>query len=504
MKKNANNTLGVFAVAFLLVIESSVSATDILADSESDSREYSEKVKQKFKKAKDKILDIKEKMSLMSKGSISDHEMELFSAISEVEVSHADLDKTNKDYYKGNDATIDQKIDDYVALSKTDYASLQQRLLCLFDICKLAHEKLYRDACYEVSFAEWSVYNSLFSLAAGKYNYLAHLTKHLNIFYKGGKGKGFRNFVSEYLVTENKNVIRMKEMYFFLEAMDPYHATGKKIGQELAQWGKSGTELPFLLWLEDKNRESEAVKGKIHSISTKKLNDFAASVAQDKDQRYDIIMNTDGDIKLTSTAKGKGCKHVGLSNGKPVMFAGEISFQKGEIQTINNHSGHFRPNCKQFSNFITLLKTNNLLHENCEIMESFPGNNKYKNFYTLDNSLNISISSLSEKVSEEVKNFLVANNRPDDYVISIDNDNNVHIFNIDEIYKSSDEIIGIIRTIRKTDSKTAEIKNVRSPGYPNSARAAIIYNALHEAGIIDKMGCMYDEFSWLWYSKSYL
>jgi hypothetical protein len=493
MKKNINNTLGVFVVAFLLVIEPSVSATDILAGSESDSREYSENVKRKFKKAKDKIFDIKEKTSLMSKESISDHDMELLSAISEVEVSYADLDKTNKDYYKGNDATIDQKIDGYVALPKTDYASLQQRLLCLFDICKLAYEKLYGDACYEASSTEWSVYNSLFSLAAGKYNYLAHLTKYLNIFHKDGKGKSLGNFASEYLATENKNVIFMKNMYFFLEAMDPYHAIGKKIEQELDQWEKSDTRLPFLLWLEDKNRKSEAVKGKIHNISTKKLSDFAASVAQDKDQEYDIIMTTDGDIKLTSTAKG--CKHVGLSNGKPVMFAGEISFQRGKIRGINNHSGHFRPNKKQFSNFITLLKTNNLLHENCKLMESYPGNEEYKNYYTLDN-LNISISSLSE----EVKNFLVADHKPGDYVISIDNDNNVHIFSKDEAGENSNEIIGTIRTIEKTGSKTVEIKSIRS----SAARATIIYNALHEAGIIDKMGCRYNDYGVLWYSRSYL
>ena len=52
--------------------------------------------------------------------------------------------------------------------------------------------------------------------------------------------------------------------------------------------------------------------------------------------RHDFVIPEDGTM-----AYGSG--HVALSEGRPVVWAGDIEFRNGTIVEWSNASGHFRP-----------------------------------------------------------------------------------------------------------------------------------------------------------------
>ncbi|MDR1560905.1 MAG: hypothetical protein LBS23_00940 [Holosporaceae bacterium] len=329
---------------------------------------------QRFQSATNKILEMRKVLSLSDQQDMLHKDLELLSMISATDISHIDLKDSNADAYKGISENIDKEIVRYIGLPKTDYETLPQRLSCLLEICKLSYDKSKSiDSCPERLSALFTC-KALFSLAAAKHNYIAHMFKYLKIFYDD-KSRAIPKFVGEFFVfPKGKQCLFMKHLKHFAHALDPYHSIDtidKEIRPEVDEWEASDTKLPFTLWLEGRDRKSSSLKGEVHVMRLPDLKDFAASVSENK--QYDIVVDINNEVKLTPSTRGSGRKHIGLSGGKPVIFAGEIEFGEGQVLQINNHSGHFKPNHAQFEEFVNLLKKIKVLPNDATIAPSCPG-----------------------------------------------------------------------------------------------------------------------------------
>ncbi|GHU12470.1 hypothetical protein FACS189449_06180 [Alphaproteobacteria bacterium] len=95
---------------------------------------------------------------------------------------------------------------------------------------------------------------------------------------------------------------------------------------------------PFLLWLENKPTRE---KIRTAEFSEFFLEDFIQRPCEMKEGLYDFAYMLDGCLRITP--ENSDCKHIGLTEGKPVACAGELRISSSKrIKEVNNRSGHYR------------------------------------------------------------------------------------------------------------------------------------------------------------------
>lgn len=65
--------------------------------------------------------------------------------------------------------------------------------------------------------------------------------------------------------------------------------------------------------------------------------------------------------KFLMTNIGPNKYHTQLAKGKPVLWGGEAVVENGKVILINNFSGHYKPDAKDFKKMLSILR------------KSFPG-----------------------------------------------------------------------------------------------------------------------------------
>lgn len=143
-------------------------------------------------------------------------------------------------------------------------------------------------------------------------------------------------------------------------------------------WLQSKTDLSFVPWCKaigldasqstayynDVERESLRVNmrgGKLYDNNRKPIDTTHAHGHQEQGVA-DLVMAMDGSFYCygvsTSIHKQGMQHHSGILSGQPVLFAGEIGVQNGEIVKITTRSGHYKPEEKQLITFLDVLKDN--------------------------------------------------------------------------------------------------------------------------------------------------
>jgi hypothetical protein len=202
--------------------------------------------------------------------------------------------------------------------------------------------------------------DKIFGQAAAKHNYIVQLTRKLAILNKerpkGQKTDAFAEFFNTYFTSNEVGNARTKimtDLDYYLEAFDPYlkgSGAGLLPDPEYAKWlrrvEQRKTTLGFFMWL-----EGEAKRNAKFGRNVPLLKPLTGIITEISPNNYlNILKLPTGCYDFVVTKSGKfyftpaeiGVKHIGLSQGKPVAFAGEIAISNGQIVAINNHSGHFR------------------------------------------------------------------------------------------------------------------------------------------------------------------
>jgi hypothetical protein len=286
----------------------------------------------------------------------------LMKEIFSVEMSHTDLERYQEDLEVTRE--LANLIDTYHNITKTDYDLLPRRAYMLFCICKMCLEQ---KSVLEKTKATTAVVDSIFRCAAAKHNYITQLFKKQAIMQgKNEKGKrvnAFVEFSRAYLKGGDNGVAKVKlmEPWYYIEALDPYlkgdrGLDGRVKSSDSDQWkweiANGKTNLDFYMWLEGRSsRDAGApLKGEIKEFPPANHSEILKLA----NNRYDFIVTKEGVFRFTPGEDG--IRHIGLTNGKPVAFAGEMEIRDGKIITINNHSGHFRPGTDFISFVINALK----------------------------------------------------------------------------------------------------------------------------------------------------
>ncbi|PHS31217.1 MAG: hypothetical protein COA95_07180 [Methylophaga sp.] len=66
--------------------------------------------------------------------------------------------------------------------------------------------------------------------------------------------------------------------------------------------------------------------------------------------RFNYIVTMDGKLVLGRSGLSQPNGHINLAQGADVLAAGEAKFVNGQLRTINNASGHYKPSGKTAQN----------------------------------------------------------------------------------------------------------------------------------------------------------
>ncbi|MDR2794737.1 MAG: hypothetical protein LBB12_03100 [Holosporaceae bacterium] len=303
---------------------------------------------------------------------------ELIKKIFSVRISHSDLpDNPESD---GVTAELANAITEYHSIPKTVYESLPRRSFALFCICRMC---LQQSHVLQKKGLSTKNIDKIFEQAAAKHNYIVQLTRKLAVLNKerpkGQKIDAFVEFFNTYFISNEVGKARTKimtDLDCYMEALDPYlrgnsNSSGIFLNPDYVRWRKlvegGKTNLGFFMWLEGLGKRSvryekssnlvlEPLTGIITEISP---NNYS-NILKLPTGCYDFVVTKNG--KFYFSPSEIGVKHIGLSQGKPVAFAGEISISQGKIVVINNHSGHFRPSTDFVLFVLDVLKKANCIN----------------------------------------------------------------------------------------------------------------------------------------------
>jgi len=138
-------------------------------------------------------------------------------------------------------------------------------------------------------------------------------------------------------------------------------------------------QLPFYIWLEKQEKsliqlnqnidigDSEpSYKKFIAYINAGKIYTDAAETAP-AEGRFLYAISMDKKLHIGRVPEDI-MHHPELTGGLPCLGAGELEMKNGKIELISNISGHFTPDLYCFNQTINILKSSNILADNCELV----------------------------------------------------------------------------------------------------------------------------------------
>lgn len=270
---------------------------------------------------------------------------------------------------------LKQILADYHAIRRDNLEQLPQRIVMLDSIItecdklsKLEHESIYTHMSL----------SALQSMAARKKMYLKELRK-LYSFFKDDFNSVQFMFSKNHFKRSGVSLELKNNLYFsphleddlgifWIEMLDPCH---RMLANYWNKWKDSGSNVLFFLWLEDQlvdknvqrinvisHPELEKYKVKVNSgkIGTyNQHNTFQILSTNNNNKEYLFIIDLDNNLLLLEAKAGN--RHVSLSAGKPVMSAGNLLVNDGQISKIFFKSGHYFPTIESYKYTYEYLKT---------------------------------------------------------------------------------------------------------------------------------------------------
>ena len=83
---------------------------------------------------------------------------------------------------------------------------------------------------------------------------------------------------------------------------------------------------------------------------------------------YAYVWSRDGVI-FASIHKGAEIHHSSLEAGKKVRCSGMISVQNGKVRSVDNNSGHYKPQTHHLKNFVRFLQSSQAFAPNARIRD---------------------------------------------------------------------------------------------------------------------------------------
>lgn len=269
---------------------------------------------------------------------------------------------------------IDQFIQQYHSVDKTDPSKINTRIIYLDKIANLLSEYEKR----EVNFNSKKFLKNIHKTAIEKRRYLEaldgiRLMLSLNpeyiTNYMRNTSKNCTDSAPLFLVNERKYDSKLRIYWgeYFLEVIDPCH---RFLTSYYDLWIESNPinsdYFSFLYWLESQNVHFEVTAVHYFSSSEKSKYEIIVEEGRLKEKCTGKLLNCykkeeehlfiiDLEKKLYVTKASKEIRHTSLSYGKPVLAAGNLVVRQGIIYRLGLESGHYQPNTDDGQQLLNIL-----------------------------------------------------------------------------------------------------------------------------------------------------
>ncbi|BBB57702.1 hypothetical protein MPCS_01713 (plasmid) [Candidatus Megaera polyxenophila] len=298
---------------------------------------------------------------------------------------------------------LNTKIQEYHTIPKNNWNAVPKRVKSLIDISTYAQNLSGK---IENSYLK-SVIIKLSLIAIEKKNYLIQLLE----LHNGGYKRVYNNLYDASIIQNNyiplfiNNIMRYnhstQELWgeYILEAVDPCHRRLLNSFFSVFRNKTSSTKVSdFFLWLEDQQvsvfipaikmfTEAELAQkkviiknGKFYDILGKRITTNQI-LLDDKpihgpvfDIEHIFIIDEIGNIYLCYSSRTVG--HTSMSHYKPIIGAGKLVLNNGEVKKIAFDSGHYLPGEKGAIQTINFLLKVGIKFKNTIKIEYFKGDNR--------------------------------------------------------------------------------------------------------------------------------
>ncbi|KAI7749204.1 hypothetical protein M8C21_028259, partial [Ambrosia artemisiifolia] len=201
----------------------------------------------------------------------------------------------------------------------------------------------------------------------------------------------------------------------WLEAIDPRHRYGHNLHFYYGKWLQSQSKEPFFYWLDigegkEVNLVEKCPRSKLQQQCIKYLGPMERKEYEVMIEDGKLLYKQTGEY-VDTTESSKGSKwifvlstsrtlYVGMKKkaGGATLAAGRLVSEKGVLQAIWPHSGHYRPTQENFQDFVSFLQENDVDTTNVK-MDSDEDDSE--SFGKQSSSLHTRTHSSEEDVSEK-------------------------------------------------------------------------------------------------------
>lgn len=174
------------------------------------------------------------------------------------------------------------------------------------------------------------------------------------------------------ILDSGPNRLKMSHTGYVMEAIDPQHRM--TVTSKLGEWFVAGHHGQFLQWLvnhppddttnatyDDDNARAAA---RVHFSGGKLLQGVPAPtpLATGGGEGWIVVLSTDGSFytreKSPRAQANDKTQHSSFLGGTPVLAAAMWTIEAGVLKSINNYSGHYKPNLKHMVRFLMTLEGN--------------------------------------------------------------------------------------------------------------------------------------------------
>lgn len=194
-------------------------------------------------------------------------------------------------------------------------------------------------------------------------------------------GKIDYSFIPVFLVNDIFFDLKLPAYWglYWLEALDPCH---RFLTPHYIKWKSSKSTVPFFVWLEDQEvffnitqvnflPEDEILKHQLYVLNGYFINIINGENINYSDSEKEYLFIVTLDQKIIVIEGSESVRHSSISHGRPVLGAGALKIQNGNLTYIDAESGHYQPKPNALFQVITILNNKGLKLDYNNIMVKY-------------------------------------------------------------------------------------------------------------------------------------
>ena len=146
---------------------------------------------------------------------------------------------------------------------------------------------------------------------------------------------------------------------------------GENIPNNPNNWLRGRSTVKYLSESELEGYKLSIINGKIYDANGKPF-DTSVSQTWDRQNKAIFVVNEKGEMFASTYQKAGEFHHSSLGQGKPVAMAGEMEVVNGNLKSISNRSGHYKPKPEYLDQTVSHLERRSINFNSVKIDDLEP------------------------------------------------------------------------------------------------------------------------------------